>query len=158
MMSELVRSYSIYKSYLSVKSPRCCRKTQACRNVCLHMHTHSQPHTPPTESLLRACHEPRQPSPYRFPFLISNQMSSFPLVHPLPHSFNKSISWSQTPTLCVFQLKGVRVTSVLPLLLEHRLVHSSELPSSEAMGLGLAQSKLPFSLWVSLAGGAACHW
>ena len=66
-----------------------------------------------------------------------------PLVHPLPRSFNKSISRSQTPSLFVSQLRVSELQLCLHCcrLLEPRLVHGSGLPSSEA--LGLAQTELP---------------
>lgn len=156
MMGELVRCSSV-----SVKSPRCCGK---CK-------THPRRNT---RVLVRTLHKPRAGSSARalsavslLGAAVSVRVSLFwsltlwalhPLVHPLPRSFNKSISRSQTPSLFVSRLRVSELQLCLHCcrLLKPRLVHGSGLPSSEA--LGLAQTELPLSLRVPLAEGAACHW
>lgn len=106
----------------------------------------------PLVSLLKACHAPRQP-PHGFPFLICNPMSSFLLFTHCLIPSTSQLAAARHTSLFVSQLRvpELQLSFYCCRSLELRLVHSSELPSSEA--LGLAQNKLPFSLWVSLAGG-----
>lgn len=125
MMGELVRCSSV-----SVKSPRCCGK---CK-------THPRRNT---RVLVRTLHKPRASSSARalsavslLGAAVSVRVSLFwsltlwalhPLVHPLPRSFNKSISRSQTPSLFVSRLRVSELQLCLHCcrLLEPRLLYTA---------------------------------
>lgn len=148
MMSELVRW-----SYVSVKSPSLLQETPAQACMYTGNHIHPQANLPTHVLILYHKHLPSHLH-MGFPFWSLTQWA-LSSCSPTSYSLNKSISRSHTLSLCVSQW-GLSELAVFCCcwLPELRLVHRAcELPSSET--LGLAQIKLPFSLWGSLAGGAA---
>lgn len=155
MMSELVR-----RSNVSVKFPCCCRKHNT-RDACMRVHiVHIAISQPFCACIpITFLHKKMHLGSHLHTSIPLWSLSSFLLFTRSLIPSTSQLAGCRHPSLFVSQLRVSRLqlSFLCFCLLKLRLVHSSELPSSEVLKLAL--SKLPYSLWVSLwLRGAACHW